>query len=147
MRLARMRFASIMLKIRGIAALADDDDKLKPARVTREERSRRKKGRWWGKGRKEWREKLPGTSLKDLIPQMDEAARVAIAKELKTILAQLAALDGAGEMGLFGRPFTYGDLFFPNFDFHDPGGKIHTMESFVHWIPSRLKAVFGIGAG
>ncbi|KAJ6457027.1 kinase-like domain-containing protein [Mycena vitilis] len=89
-------------------------------------------------------EKLPGTSLKDLLPRLDEAARATIAKELKAILGQLAALDGAGDMGLFGRPFTYGDLFFPNFDFHDPGGKIETTEAFVHWIPLRLESMFGL---
>ncbi|KAJ6457028.1 kinase-like domain-containing protein [Mycena vitilis] len=89
-------------------------------------------------------EKLPGTSLKDLIPELDEPARITIAQELKTILSQLAALDGAGKLGLFGRPFEYGDLFIPNFDYHDPGGKIETTEAFVRWIPLHMRSVHGI---
>ncbi|KAJ7660153.1 hypothetical protein DFH06DRAFT_1326291 [Mycena polygramma] len=89
-------------------------------------------------------EKLPGTPLKDLLPQLDETARVTIAVELRTILGQLAALDEAGELGLFGRPFEFGDLFFPNFDYYCPSGKIKTTEAFVRWIPLRMKAVHNI---
>jgi aminoglycoside phosphotransferase (APT) family kinase protein len=83
-------------------------------------------------------QKIVGTMLSEILPNMDEAVLLQVASELRAFIRELSKLDGDGtQLGLIGGAGCFNRGRWRRYDRQEYGGLrmegIHTTERFIRW--------------